>query len=51
MNDLLSFRVILSKALFSASDAYTLSNKDFDAGRYDGLKEAVELLDKLIDKK
>lgn len=40
----------LSTALDTAKKAYGESHSDFDAGRYEGLKQALELVDRQLDR-
>jgi hypothetical protein len=50
MNDLDKARKHLSTALDTAKRAYGESHSDYDAGRCEGLKEAVELVDRQLDR-
>lgn len=50
MNDLEKAYKQIAAALETAKQAYAESRKEYDAGRYEGLKEAVELLDRQLDR-
>lgn len=40
----------LAQALQDAKNVYMADKTDYAAGRYDGLKEALELLDRELDR-
>lgn len=40
----------LEQAMLDAREASMATKTDYDAGRYDGLKQAVEILERLVER-